>query len=127
MVSTRASDSFTCVSVLNNAMGDGQPQQTLRELMNPDLTHQPLAVTVPALDAGVNFELKSGFIHLLPKFHGLSMDDPIMHLSEFHDVCMCSKSSNVTEEQIKMRAFGFTLKDGARNWYYHLPSGTIDT
>ena len=26
-----------------------------------------------------------------------------------------------------MRAFGFTLKDAARNWYYHLPSGTIDT
>ena len=107
--------------------GNGQAEQTLRQLMNPDLTQQPLAVTVPALNAGVNFELKSGFIHLLPKFHGLSMDDPIMHLSEFHDVCMCSKPSNVTEEQIKMRAFGFTLKDGARNWFYHLPTGTIDT
>ena len=110
-------------------MGDGrvQAEQTLRQLMNPDLTQQPLAVTVPALDAGVNFELKSGFIHLLPKFHGLSMEDPIMHLGEFHDIFMCSKPRNVTEEQIKMRAFGFTLKDAARNWYYHLPSRTIDT
>ena len=73
MVSTRTSDSFTCVSdpefertflrrlrdsihsiVLDSAMGDGQPQQTLRELMNPDLTQQPLAVTVPALDNGCN-------------------------------------------------------------------------
>jgi hypothetical protein len=40
---------------------------------------------------------------------------------------MCSKPSNVTEEQIKMRAFGFTLKDAARNWYYHLPAGTVNT
>ena len=26
-----------------------------------------------------------------------------------------------------MRDFRFTLKDAARAWYYHLPSGTIDT
>lgn len=67
------------------------------------------------------------FINLLPRFHGLSMEDPIMHLSEFHNICMCSKPSNVTEEEIKMRDLGFTLKDVARNWYYHLSSRTIDT
>ena len=110
-------------------MGDqnGAGARTLRDLMNPDLTQQPLAVTVPALNTGVNFELKTGFINLLPKFHGLSMEDPIMHLSDFQDICMCSKPGNMTEEQIKMRAFGFTLKEAARSWYYHLPSGTIDT
>ena len=95
--------------------------------MNPDLTQQPLAVTIPALGQGVNFELKTGFINLLAQFHGLSEDDPIMHLSEFHDICMCGMPGNVMEEQIKMRAFGFTLKESARNWYYHLPAGTIDT
>ena len=105
----------------------GDETRTLRELTAPDLTQQPLAVRVPALGDGVNFELKSGVINLLPKFHGLAGEDPIMHLSEFHDVCMGTKPSNVTEEQIKMRAFGFTLKDSARAWYYHLPSGTIDT
>ena len=82
---------------------------------------------VPALATEFTFELKSGVINLLPKFHGLPGEDPIMHLGEFHDVCMGTKPSNVTEEQIKMRAFGFTLKDSARAWYYHLPSGTIDT
>ena len=50
-----------------------------------------------------------------------------MHLSKFHDICCCSKPGNVTEEQIKMRAFGFTLKDNARQWYYLLPSASIDT
>ena len=101
--------------------------RTLRDLTNPNLNQQPLAVTVPALNEGVTFELKSGVINLLPKFHGLAGEDPIMHLSEFHDICMCSKPSNVTEEQIKMRAFGFTLKDAARNWYYHLPAGAVNT
>ena len=84
--------------------------------MNPDLTQHPLEVTVPTLVYGVNFELKTGFVNLLLRLHGLSMEDPIMHLSEFHDICMCSKLGNVTGEQIKMRAFGFTLKDVVRNW-----------
>lgn len=102
-----------------NNMGD--IPCTLRDLTAPDLAQQPLAVLVPALANGVSFELKSGIINLLPKFSGLAGEDPIMHLSEFHDVCMGTKPSNVTEEQIKMRAFGFTLKDAARAWYHHLP------
>ena len=105
----------------------GDETRTLRELTAADLTLQPLAVRVPALGEGVNFELKSGVINLLPKFHGLAGEDPIMHLSEFRGICICSKPENVIEEYIKMRAFGFTLKESARNWYYHLPAGTIDT
>src|ERR1044071_686864 len=112
---------------LQNFVIEMMAGRTLRELTNPDLTQQPLAISVPPLDQGVTFELKTCVINLLPKFHGLAGEDPIMHLSEFHDICMCSKPSNVTEEQIKMRAFGFTLKDSARNWYYHLPARTIDT
>ena len=37
------------------------------------------------------------------------------------------KSANVTEEQIKMRAFRFSFKDAADDWHYHLPTGSIDT
>ena len=112
---------------LQNLVIESMAARTLRELTDPDLTQQQLGVTLPDLNAGVTFELKSGFVHLLPKFHGLAGEDPIMHLSEFHDICMFSKPSNVTEEQIKMRAFGLTLKDSARQWYYLLPTGSIDT
>ena len=69
--------------VINSAMAD----RTLRQLTDPDLTQQHLGVTLPALGDGVSFELKTGFINLLPKFHGHSGEDPIMHLSEFHDIC----------------------------------------
>ena len=54
-------------------------------------------------------------------------EDPIMNLNQFHNICLTMKPVNVLEEQIKMRAFGFTLKDTARAWYYHLPTGTIDS
>ena len=84
-------------------------------------------MVLPPLAQGVIFELKSGVINLLLKFHGLPGEDPIMHLNQFHDICMTMKPVNVSEEQIKMRAFGFTLKDTARAWYYHLPTSTIDS
>ncbi|KAI9126006.1 hypothetical protein K1719_003424 [Acacia pycnantha] len=45
-------------------------RHTLKELAAPDVNYQPLCIQYPNLAA--NFELKSGLIHLLPKFHGLA-------------------------------------------------------
>ncbi|XP_027171975.1 uncharacterized protein LOC113771601 [Coffea eugenioides] len=46
--------------------------RTLRELAASELPQQPLCITFPALAENTSFELKSGLIHLLPMFHGLS-------------------------------------------------------
>ncbi|KAI9125919.1 hypothetical protein K1719_003337 [Acacia pycnantha] len=48
---------------------------TLKELGAPDVNYQPLCIQYPNLAA--NFELKSGLIHLLPKFHGLAVSAPL--------------------------------------------------
>nr|XP_027118190.1 uncharacterized protein LOC113735378 [Coffea arabica] len=37
------------------------------------------------------------------------------------------KPPRITEEQIKMRAFLFSLKDSAKDWLYYLPPGSITT
>ena len=52
-------------------------QQTLKELAAPNVENQPLCINK---DNSVNFELKSGFIHLLPTFNGLVGEDPHTHL-----------------------------------------------
>ncbi|XP_062145993.1 uncharacterized protein LOC133853988 [Alnus glutinosa] len=101
--------------------------RTLKELAAPDLNQQPLCITFPTLDATTTFELKSGLIHLLPTFHGLAGEDPHKHLKELHVVCTSMKPTRVTEEQIKLRAFSFSLKDSANDWFYYLPSGSITT
>ncbi|XP_027155336.1 uncharacterized protein LOC113755559 [Coffea eugenioides] len=90
-----------------------------------NLNQQPLCITYPTLE--VAFELKSGLIHLLPSFHGLPGEDPHKHLKEFHVVCSTMKPQGVTEEQIKLRAFPFSLADKAKDWLYYLPSGSIST
>ncbi|XP_071918865.1 uncharacterized protein [Coffea arabica] len=101
--------------------------QTLRELAAPELTHQPLCITFPTLAENTAFELKSGLIHLLPSFHGFSGEKPHKHVKEFEVVCSSMKPPGVTEEQIRLRAFPFSLKDAAKDWLYYLPAGSITT
>nr|XP_027122311.1 uncharacterized protein LOC113739280 [Coffea arabica] len=101
--------------------------QTLRELATPDLTHLPLCITFPTLAENTSFELKSGLIQLLPSFHGLSGEEPYKHIKEFEVVCSSMKPPGVTEEQIRLRAFSFSLKDAAKDWLYYLLAGSITT
>nr|XP_027090502.1 uncharacterized protein LOC113711543 [Coffea arabica] len=98
--------------------------RTLRELAAPDLNQQPLCITFPTLNDNTPFELKSGLIHLLPSFHGLPGEEPYKHLQEFDVVCNSMKPPGITEEQITMRAFPFSLKDSAKDWLYYLPPGS---
>ncbi|XP_061352702.1 uncharacterized protein LOC133297550 [Gastrolobium bilobum] len=101
-------------------MGD----RTLKQLAAPNVDNeQPLCIryTNPV----VPFELKSGLIHLLPKFHGLAGEDPHKYLKEFHIVCSTMKPTGVDEEQIKLRAFPFSLDSGAKDWLYYLPPSSI--
>ncbi|XP_062103514.1 uncharacterized protein LOC133814588 [Humulus lupulus] len=100
-------------------------ERTLKELVTPNLDQQMLCIQYPPLD--VNFELKSGLIHLFPSFHGLPGEDSNKHLKEFHIVCSSMKPALVTEEQIKLGAFPFSIKDAAKEWLYYLPPGTVET
>jgi len=99
-------------------------QQTLKELAAPNVENQPLCINI---DNNVNFKLKSGFIHLLPTFNGLVGEDPLAHLKEFHMVCVGMKPNGVDEEQVKLKAFPFSLKEAAKAWFFSILSGSIGT
>ncbi|XP_074282881.1 uncharacterized protein LOC141607431 [Silene latifolia] len=111
-----------------NGDGERPPRpRTIKELTAPDLTQVPLCISFPALAENATFELKSGLIHQLPQFHGLSTEDPNKHLNKFHVVCSSMKPNGVTDEQLQLRAFPFSLKDVANDWLYYLPTGSITT
>jgi hypothetical protein len=101
-------------------------QQPLKELAAaaPNVGNQPLCINI---DNNVNFELKSGFIHLLPTFNGLAGEDPHTHLKEFHMVCVGMKPNGVDEEQVKLKAFPFSLKGAAKAWLFSILPGSIGT
>ncbi|KAM1419529.1 hypothetical protein ACFXTO_023063 [Malus domestica] len=60
--------------------------QTIKELSALGLDNVlPLCIQYPraAQNKTDEFELKSSLLHHIPKFHGLSMEDPNKHLKEF--------------------------------------------
>jgi len=69
-------------------------QQTFKELAAPNMENQSLCINI---DNNANFELKSWFIHLLPIFNGLTIEDPYNHLKEFHMVCIDMEPYGVDE------------------------------
>ncbi|KAF1883479.1 hypothetical protein Lal_00043661 [Lupinus albus] len=67
----------------------GPRERTLRELAAPDFTYDSLCIPYPNED--VSYVLKTGLIHLLPKFNGLASEDPRNHRKKFHIVCSTMK------------------------------------
>ncbi|XP_048440153.1 uncharacterized protein LOC125477246, partial [Pyrus x bretschneideri] len=68
---------------------------------------------------------KSSLLHHIPKFHGLSMEDPNKHLKEFKVVCSSMTPITVDGSILKMKAFPFSLMDKAKDWLYELAPGTV--
>ncbi|XP_016163332.1 uncharacterized protein LOC107605902 [Arachis ipaensis] len=96
---------------------------TLKEVGAPDFVLQPLQVRHPELNA--NFELKTAWINLLPKFHGLSTQDPIRHLRDFQGVCSTTRREGSDEVAIWLFAFPFSLEGRAKEWFYTLPDEIV--
>ncbi|KAL0346463.1 UNVERIFIED_CONTAM: hypothetical protein Scaly_1662300 [Sesamum calycinum] len=88
-------------------------RRTIKGLNAPNSDQRPLCITYS--DAKDDFELKSGLIHLLPSFHGLVGEDPHKHPKELNVVCVGMKPHGITDEQLNLRAFPFSLKDKAKD------------
>ena len=106
---------------------DYPPRRTLRSLKEPNLNMQPLAIRLPALPEGSRFEYKSNWSTILPNFHGLPVEEPNKHLANFASVCDRLRPQGLTDDQLMLRVFPFTLKDSASDWLYYLPPESIMT
>ncbi|KAM1302523.1 hypothetical protein ACFX2H_013445 [Malus domestica] len=102
--------------------------RTIKELSASGLANAaPLCIQYPRADPEKTdeFELKSSLLHHIPKFHGLSMEDPNKHLKEFEVVCSSMTPLNVDSNILKMKAFPFSLLEKAKDWLYELAPGTV--
>ncbi|CAN6712738.1 unnamed protein product [Malus baccata var. baccata] len=102
--------------------------RTIKELSASGLDNAaPLCIQYPraAPDKTAEFELKSSLLHHIPKYHGLSMEEPNKHLKEFEVVCSSMTPINVDGSILKMKAFPFSLMDKAKDWLYELAPGTV--
>ncbi|CAN6725414.1 unnamed protein product [Malus baccata var. baccata] len=104
-----------------------QDNRTIKELSALGLDNAaPLCIQYPAAAQGKTeeFELKSSLLHHIPKYHGLSMEDPNKHLKEFEVVCSSMTPINVDGSILNTKAFPFSLMEKAKDWLYELAPGT---
>ncbi|RDY14558.1 hypothetical protein CR513_00371, partial [Mucuna pruriens] len=83
--------------------------RTVKELATPNVLYLPWCIQYPQLEPAQTYELKSGLIHLLPKFHGLVGEDSHKHLKEFHVICSTMRQWGIPKDYIKMKPFPFSL------------------
>ncbi|KAM1465100.1 hypothetical protein ACFXTO_044664 [Malus domestica] len=104
------------------------PNRTIKELSASGLDNA-LPLCIQYLRVAQNktneFELKSSLLHHIPKFHGLSMEDPNKHLKEFEVVCSSMTPVNVDGNILKMKAFPFSFLEKAKDWLYELAPRTV--
>ncbi|CAN6691802.1 unnamed protein product [Malus baccata var. baccata] len=102
--------------------------RTIKELSASGLDNvAPLCIQYTAAAQGKTeeFELRSSLLHHIPKYHGLSMEDPNKHLKEFEVVCSSMTPINVDGSILKMKAFPFSLLEKVRDWLYELAPGIV--
>ncbi|CAN6547334.1 unnamed protein product [Malus baccata var. baccata] len=114
--------------IFEEVQGMAVENRTLKELSALGLDNAaPLCIQYPTAAQGNTdeFELKSSLLNHIPKYHGLSMEDPNKHLKEFEVVCSSMTPVNVDGNILKMKAFPFSLMDKAKDWLYELALGTV--
>ncbi|CAN6704220.1 unnamed protein product [Malus baccata var. baccata] len=92
--------------IFEEVQGMAVDNRTLKELSASGLDNAaPLCIQYPTAAQGKTdeFELKSSLLHHIPKYHGLSMEDPNKHLKEFEVVC--STPGTVTSWESMKTAF----------------------
>ncbi|RDX81337.1 hypothetical protein CR513_37995, partial [Mucuna pruriens] len=93
-----------CISQVSlDNMADNN--RTLKELATPNIMCQPWCIQYPKLEQAQSYELKSGLIHLLLKFHGFVGEDHHKHLKEFHVMCPTMRPHGILEDYTKMKTF----------------------
>ncbi|CAN6542452.1 unnamed protein product [Malus baccata var. baccata] len=127
-VNVQEEEEEVTAGIFEEVQGMAVDNRTLKELSASGLDNAtPLCIQYPRAAQGKTdeFELKSSLLHHIPKYHGLSMEDPNKHLKEFEVVCSSMTPVNVDGNILKMKAFPFSLMDKAKDWLYELAPGTV--
>ncbi|XP_042051734.1 uncharacterized protein LOC121797065 [Salvia splendens] len=89
-------------------------------------------VANPTVGNNINantFELRRGLLQMAENnaFRGRPTEDPNKHLTKFIQICNTTKINGVTDEQIRLRVFPFSLEDDAKDWLDSMEPNSIHT
>ncbi|KAB2608529.1 hypothetical protein D8674_011697 [Pyrus ussuriensis x Pyrus communis] len=102
--------------------GDQDDLRALEDFAQPIIPNSPSCILLPT--EARNYDLKSSHFHMFPSFYGLPNEDPLAHIKEFYNVVSGLPLQGVSEANLRMRVFPYTLKDRAKGWLMTLvPAG----
>ncbi|KAL1544111.1 hypothetical protein AAHA92_21006 [Salvia divinorum] len=92
-----------------------------RDVANPPVGNEWIAANT--------FELKTGLINMAEAnaFGGRNTGDANKHLTKFIQISNTVKENGVSDDQIRLRLFPFSLKDDARDLYDSMRSESVRT
>ena len=69
----------------------------------------------------------SPLLNMYPHYKGTPIENPYWHIQEIVDLCRTQNAQGLTQDEIRLILFPFSLKDNAKIWYYSLAAGFIHT
>ncbi|CAA0832787.1 Unknown protein, partial [Striga hermonthica] len=78
-------------------------------------------------EAARNYDLKIIHLNQLPSFYGLAQEDALNFIRDFYATVNTFPLQGLTENQLRMRCFSYTLKDRAKTWFMTLIPNSLNT
>jgi hypothetical protein len=95
-----------------------QPERKI-ELCTPDIVDLPI---INLQDAGWPFEIKVSTIRMVQHLPFTSKENLNLHLQVFVQLCQIFDGDGVTQDQMRVRLFLFSLLGKAFHWFHTLPT-----
>ena len=69
----------------------------------------------------------SPLLNMCPHYKGTPTENPYWHIREIVYLCRTQNVQGLTQDEIRLILFPFSLKDNAKTWYYSFAAGSIHT
>jgi hypothetical protein len=104
-------------------MGEQPPQErTIGELCTTDIIDLPI---LNLEEIGRPFEIKTSTICMVQYSPFTGKEDPNLHLQAFIQQCQTFNMDGVTQDQMRVRLFPFSLLVKALQWFHSQPAETV--
>jgi hypothetical protein len=100
-------------------------QRPMKSSFNPQILNQLSCINFQLIVQS-NYNL-SLLLNMGTHYKGTPTENPYWHIQEFIDLCRTKIVQVLTEEEIRLILFPFSLKDNAKIWYHSLAAGSIHT
>jgi hypothetical protein len=100
-------------------------RRPMKSSFSPQILNQPSCINFqPTVHSSYDL---SPLLNLSPHYKGTPTENPYWHIREIVDLCKTQNVQGLTQDEIRLILFPFSLKDNAKIWYYSLAPGSIHT